>query len=120
MTLLTHAKGTFLPAALLVVPVVTNGCGTDITEPTGACCTEFRVGADLSGADFGVDPSIKGRFSVLAQAASDFSATATGMVDDVTNACRGIAQDLGADAEQQDAAEKETDPTKRAGFPRPS
>jgi hypothetical protein len=101
-------------AVALALPVFTNGC-SEIPEPGDLCCTDFKVGADMSGADFKVDASIKGQFAVLAQAGSDFSATATAMLDDVTNACRGIAQDLGAQEADQKAAEAETDPSKRVG-----
>lgn len=107
--------GTALMGAL-VLPTVLAGCGDDpLQNPMDdLCCTEFKVGADLTGADFGVDASIKGQFEVLAQGAADFSATATGMLDDVTAACRGIAQDLGADQAKQDAATAITDPQQRA------
>jgi hypothetical protein len=92
-------------------------CACGPNPVTGAandlCCTEFKVGANLSGADFGVDASIKGQFEVLAQGASDFAGTATAMLDDVTNACRGIAQDLGAADAAQTAADKEPDAQKR-------
>src|SRR4051812_20934534 len=93
----------------VVLPSIIAGCDGDSLNPAAdLCCTEFKVGADLSGANFGVDASIAGQFGVLAQGASDFSATASGMLDDVTNACRGIAQDLGADPAAQDAAERQT------------
>ncbi|MBX3190996.1 MAG: hypothetical protein KF819_28630 [Labilithrix sp.] len=96
------------------MPVITNGCSDNPLD--AICCTEFKVGADLSGADFGVDASIKGQFAVLAQAGSDFSATATGMLDDITNACRAIAVDLGAEQAKVDANDKETDPTKKVAL----
>lgn len=99
----------FALAAALALPVVTNGCSAADQVAGAACCTDFKVGADLSGADFGVDASIKGQFSVLAQSASDFSVTAQAMLDDVTASCKGIAQDLGAKKEDQDAAEANTD-----------
>jgi len=102
-------------AALLALPVLTNGC-SDALPDVPICCNDFKVGADLSNADFGVDADIKGQFGVLAQASSDFSGLAQGMLDDVTNACRSIAQDLGADAAKQDEADKETDGQKRVGL----
>ncbi len=95
-------------ATLVVLPMILAGCEGDGFNPVAdLCCTEFKVGADLTGVDFGVDATIAPQFEVLAQAASDFSATAAGMLDDVTNACRSIAQDLDADAAAQDAAERE-------------
>lgn len=101
-------------SALLLTMLCACGDDNPLTSATGdLCCTEFKVGANLTGADFGVDASIKGQFEVLAQGASDFSATASAMLDDVTNACRGIAQDLGADDAAQDAADAQTDGTQR-------
>jgi hypothetical protein len=114
MNILNRFKAPLALAAALAIPVITNGCGVDPTNPTGdLCCTEFKVGADLSGVDFKVDADIKGQFSVLAQAGSDFSATATAMLDDVTNACKGIATDLGAPQAEQDKAQATTDPAGR-------
>lgn len=82
-------------AAALAIPVLTNGCSDN---PANAlCCTDFKVGADMTGVDFGVNANIKAQFEVFAQASSDFSATASGMLTDVTNACKAIAIDLGAD-----------------------
>jgi hypothetical protein len=113
MNTLNRFKAPFALAIALALPVLTNGCSS-VTDAAGdLCCTDFKVGADLSGADFKVDASIKGQFLVLAQAGSDFSATATAMLDDVTNACRGIAQDLGAKTEDQTTADAEQNPSKR-------
>jgi len=104
-------------AAACTLPVITNGCSSTDNPLSNAtttlCCSEFQVGADMSSVDFGVDASIQGQFAVLAQAASDFSSTATAMINDVTNACRGIAQDLGAAQADQDAADANTDPAVR-------
>jgi hypothetical protein len=112
MKLFNRFKAPMALAAVMALPVLTNGCGEDgFPDPTDICCTEFKVGADLSGVDFKVDADIKGQFAVLAQTGSDFSATATAMIDDVTNACRAIAQDLGAPDAEQDTAEANTDPT---------
>jgi len=114
MKTLNRFKAPLALSAALALPILTNGCGVDPTNPTGdLCCTEFKVGADLSAVDFKVDASIKGQFSVLAQAGSDFSATATAMLDDVTNACAAIAVDLGADDAKQSAAAGTTDPAAR-------
>jgi hypothetical protein len=98
----------------VVVPSVVVGCGDTINPVNDLCCTELKIGADLSGVDFGVDASIQGQFEVLAQGASDFSATAAAMLDDVTNGCRGIAQDLGADTAAQAAAEDQAGQNARA------
>lgn len=96
-------------ALALAIPVLTNGCSSSDNPLSGACCTDFKVGADLSNAKFDVDASIEGQFKVLAQAASDFSVTAQGMLDDVSAACAGIAQDLGATADEQARANASTD-----------
>ncbi|HEY2410344.1 MAG TPA: hypothetical protein VGI10_30270 [Polyangiaceae bacterium] len=85
-------------AALIVPAIVTSSsCKAVKDAQSSLCCDAFKVGADMSGADFGVDVSIKGSFTAVAQAASDLSATATASLDDVTNACKNIATDLGAD-----------------------
>src|SRR4051794_33246104 len=111
MSSIPRLKTALAIALTLGVPLVASGCKDNPLDDV--CCTDFKVGADLSGADFGVDADIKGQFSVLAQAGSDFSATATGMIDDVTNACRGIAQDLGAADADQTAADANTEPKAR-------
>jgi hypothetical protein len=111
---LNRFRGPALMGAIITTVIV--GCGDDPLNPTGdLCCTEFKVGADLTGAKFGVDASIQGQFEVLAQGAADFSATATGMLDDVTNACRGIAVDLGATTAEADAADGDTNAQTRVG-----
>ena len=114
MNPLNRFKAPLALAVALALPLITNGCSS-VPAPPDLCCTDFKVGADLSGADFKVDASIKGQFTVLAQAGSDFSATATAMLDDVTSACQGIAQDLGATDADQKAADDETNPSKRVG-----
>lgn len=90
-------------AAALALPLLTNGCGDD--PLAAACCTDFKVGADLSGADFGVDAEIAGKFKVFAQAAGDLSGVAQASLDDVLGACRSMAIDAGATKEEQAAEE---------------
>ncbi|MCW5832600.1 MAG: hypothetical protein KIS78_09345 [Labilithrix sp.] len=97
--------------ATLVVPSVLTGCdGDDITG--GLCCTDFKVGADLSGVDFGVDASIKGQFAAFAQASGDLSGAASAALDGVTGACKGLAQVGGANA----TADEPSDPVARVKF----
>ncbi|MDF2697471.1 MAG: keratin associated protein, partial [Labilithrix sp.] len=97
--------------AALTLPTVLAGCGDD---PLGSlCCTDFKVGADLSGVDFGVDASIKGQFSAFAQASSDLSGAASAALDGVTGACKAIAQVGGANASPDN---EPTDPGKRVEF----
>src|SRR5688572_30811803 len=84
--------------ACLAAPMLLTACGEDGLPGAGdLCCTEFSVGADLSGVDWGVDASIAGQFSAFAQASADLSAVAAGALADVTVACQNIALDLGAD-----------------------
>jgi hypothetical protein len=100
--------------ATLVFPAVLTGCPDDIDDigPGALCCTDFKVGADLSGADFGVDASIKGQFAAFAQASGDLSGAASAALDGVAGACKGIAQVGGANG---DAAEP-GDPAARVKF----
>ncbi|HYP89769.1 MAG TPA: hypothetical protein VEQ59_16490, partial [Polyangiaceae bacterium] len=71
------------------------------------CCNSFQVGADMSGADFGLDGDLKGQFKAFAQASSDLSVVANGALTDVAVACENIARDLGAkEADVQAAAAK--------------
>ncbi|HET7541929.1 MAG TPA: hypothetical protein VFK05_18775 [Polyangiaceae bacterium] len=83
----------------LAISTLVAGCSDIQGVQDAACCKEFEAGADMSTVDFGVDASIKGTFSAFASAASDLSAVGTGAVSDVTTACRNIALDLGADAD---------------------
>lgn len=69
------------------------------------CCTEFKVGADLSSVDFGLTGQVRGEFLAFAQASSDLASTATGALLDVQAACRDIAVELGASATDISAAE---------------
>jgi hypothetical protein len=98
----------FRGAALMgvIVTTVLVGCGDDGLPGTGAlCCTDFKVGADLSGVDFGVDASIKGQFSAFAQASGDLSGAAQGALLDVAGACKGIATVGGANADAAEPAD---------------
>ena len=105
-------SGAVLMAAV-VIPSMLIGCGDDITNPGAAlCCTDFKVGADLSGADFGVDGSIKGQFNTFAQASADLSGAATGALEGVSNACKGMAQVGGANADANEPA----DPSAKVKF----
>ena len=88
----------------LTISTLVAGCSDLKDAQDAACCKEFEAGADMSTVDFGVDASIKGSFSAFASAASDLSAVGTGAVSDVTTACRNIALDLGADADDPKVA----------------
>lgn len=96
-----------MAAGLMLVPGA--GCGDDspiggLPDPADLCCTEFSVGADLTGVDFGVDGEIAGSFSVMAQAAADVGAIASASLSDVELACRNLATDFGASEEDLNAA----------------
>jgi hypothetical protein len=79
------------------IAVSNTGC-SDVQNLQGAaCCTAFKVGTDMTSANFGVDASINASFETYAQAAGDLSATASATLSDVTTACQNIALDLGAD-----------------------
>lgn len=95
-----------LIAAALTIPVFTNGCSSDASNPL--CCNEFKVGATIN-ADIG--GSVQSQVAV--QAVADFGGIASAAVDDVTTACRNIAQDLDAPKADQDAAEGKTDKRER-------
>lgn len=87
----------FLPfATMAAVPLLLH-CSSDITE--AVCCKDFKPGSVMLDVDFGVDASIKGQYATFVQASADLSATATAMLADVEAACRGIALDLGAKAD---------------------
>jgi hypothetical protein len=83
----------------VVLPATLAGCSSDSLNPASSlCCTDFKVGADLSGVDFGVDASIKGQFNAFAQASADLSGAVSGALDGVTGACKALAQVGGANA----------------------
>ena len=75
-----------------------TACGGDEDNPL--CCNEFKVGATVS-ANIGGSAESK----VAVQAVADFAAIAAASIDDITAACRSMAQDLDADKAEQDAAE---------------
>lgn len=90
-----------LLAAGLVVPLTIPAC-TGADNPL--CCTEFKVGGTI-GADIGGSAQSQ----VAVQAVADVSGIAAASLDDLTTACRGIAQDLDAPPAEQDAAEAKTE-----------
>jgi hypothetical protein len=95
-----------LASVAIVLPLLINGCSSDASNPL--CCNEFKVGGTIT-ADIGGSAESQ----VAAQAVADVSAIAASAVEDLTTACRGIAQDLDADKAKQDAASAETDANKR-------
>lgn len=93
---------TALAFTSLSVALLTTGCGDDnplSKAQEGLCCNTFQVGADLSGANFGLEGDIQGQFRAFAQAGSDLAVVASGALTDVSVACQNIARDLGASNE---------------------
>jgi len=95
--------GAAMMAAMAAVPALA-ACSSD----NPLCCTEFKVGA-TNTADIGGGAESQ----VAAQAVADIGGIASAAIDDLTTACRGIAQDLDADKAQQDAAEANSDKGKK-------
>lgn len=87
-----------MPLAILVVGVPAVGCDQLTQAQATVCCTEFKIGADLSAADWQIEGEGKAEFAAFMQATADFAGTATAVVNDVGAACQAIAVDLGAPA----------------------
>lgn len=83
-----------LPSAALTASLL-GGCGTD-PEPQSVVCTDFRAGADLSNATFGVSGDLQRPYVAFAQAAGDLASVANDMLHTVGTACEGLALELGA------------------------
>jgi hypothetical protein len=107
MTKTTRSNRICFVAAALLVQFVPS-CGPEGSALSTLCCTEFKVGADLSSIDFGIQGQVRGEFLAFAQASSDLAATATAALNDVQNACRNIAVELGAT--EADIATAESQP----------
>ncbi|MCS6898679.1 MAG: hypothetical protein RMJ98_02835 [Myxococcales bacterium] len=103
-------------ATLLLIPAVTGtGCEEANKLKEGAdalCCKDFKVGADLSNVDWGVEGSGKVEFAAFMQASADFSAAASGLVIELATLCQSVAVDMGVDENKV----QETDPGKRASL----
>jgi len=91
----------------LAISTLTAGCSDNplAAAADGLCCKQFSVGADLSGADFGLEGQVDGQFKAFAQAGSDLAVVANGAMLDVSVACENIARDLGAEKAAIDKAE---------------
>lgn len=83
-------------AALLSCSDSTPGGVRAPGEDPNPTCSEFSAGANLASFDFGVEASIRGDFSVFAQASSDAGADAVKAVSELDAACRAIVAGLGA------------------------
>lgn len=98
-----------LSAAILGCPPGAKMPGNPMGD---VCCTDFKIGADLSGVDFGVDASLKGQFASFAQASGDLAGAASASLESVSGACRSLAQVGGANAD----ADEPADPAARVKF----
>lgn len=108
----THHRFLGTSLALLAgvaLPLFANGCSDNPLD--AVCCTEFKAGASID-AKIGGDAKAQ----VAVQAVADFSGIAAASVDDITTACRSMAQELDAPQDKQDEAAKETDKRKALGL----
>jgi hypothetical protein len=94
MTMTARSKGGWIAAGLLALGI--PSCSSEGSPLSVLCCTEFKVGADLSAVDFGLQGQVRGQFIAFAQASADLAATAAATLQDVQHACRNIAVELGA------------------------
>jgi hypothetical protein len=96
----------FAALSALALPPLSNGCSTASSIQNTLCCKEYQAGSDMSALAATVDVSIKGDFYAYAQAVGDMSVTASAALADVTGACKQMAVDLGADANDAGATGK--------------
>ncbi len=82
-------------AAIGIVPMF--ACDQVAQAQQDLCCSEFVPGNDLTAVDWKLEGQANINYGALMQAMADFSATATAMASDVSNACQAIATDLGED-----------------------
>ncbi len=108
MTITRRSGRTCALAAGLLLYMIPS-CSSETNPLSVVCCTEFKVGADLSTTDFGLEGEVRGRFVAFAQAAADLAATASSALADVQAACRNIAFELGAPAADIAAADQRPD-----------
>lgn len=92
-----------LGAASIVALAMSSvlACGPDDNP---LCCSEFKVGTTL-----GAEIAGTAQGQVAAQAVADVAGIASAAIDDLTTACRAIAQDLDAPKAKQDEAEGRTE-----------
>jgi hypothetical protein len=94
-----------LAAAALGIAAVSNGC----SAAQGVCCTDFKPGTNMANLDVGLSGAVKGQFTAFAQGAGDLVAAVGALTADVTDACKNIAVDLGADPKDPDPSMKAVD-----------
>jgi len=93
--------------ALGAMMIPGSACGDD----NPLCCStdNFQIGAELDGS---IGGDIKAQMAV--QAVADFAGIASVMIEDITTACRNIAQDLDASGPDMAAAEGKSNKNDRA------
>jgi hypothetical protein len=88
----------FMPIVLAVaglgIAAISNGC----SAANSLCCKQYNPGTDMTNVKFTADATVNGQFVAMAQAAGDLAAVSGQAQLDVTNACKGIATDLGEDS----------------------
>lgn len=101
-------------AALIALPTMVASAGCDKLEEArdAACCTDYKVGADLTSVDWGIEGKGNADFGAFMQASADFSASATALVGDLAVVCQELAVSLGA--EDNAVNVNITDPGQRA------
>jgi len=82
--------------AALIGSVAMIGCDEASKATGGLCCEDFEVGADMSGASFGLEGQMQARFRAFAQAMGDLSAVGAATLGDVEVSCMNLAKDMGA------------------------
>jgi hypothetical protein len=107
MNTLNRFKAPLALAFALALPVLSNGCSSVTDAQAAVCCTEFKAGGTITAS---IGGSVESQ--VAAQAVADFSGIASAAIDDITTACRNIAQDLDVAKATQDAAAAEPDKQK--------
>lgn len=81
-----------MPVLVVAASMIPGAACNKVSEAQNSlCCSDFKVGADMSAIDWGADVN----FAAFMQATGDLSASVVAVVDDVTNACKAIAVDLG-------------------------
>ena len=100
-----------MPLALAGLALSAVGCEDALSNPLDTlCCTDFKVGADLTAANWEIEGEANAKFSAFMQASADFAGVTTAVVNDVASACQAMAVDMGAD----ETAVTETDSAERA------
>lgn len=91
-------------AMLLATAPYISTCEGDewVDRGSGLACASFRVGTDLSAADWGLEGQAEVDFGLAMQAIADVSVSAHTLVTDVGVACREIALGLGEQANAVD------------------